>query len=98
VDIYPEPLEDGGVRDDVIAFRHILGGAISLAPASSKFTPASEAQWQKDAADKLIARERKLQATRYAGLSLEEKEEIARQAEREQKALSRRLPERRCKP
>jgi hypothetical protein len=59
-----------------------LGGKLTLLPAGSRFKPTSEKQWLKDAADKVFAEHRKGQAARYAGMSLEQKEEIARQTER----------------
>jgi hypothetical protein len=67
-----------------MAFKNALGGRINLLPPGSKFTPTTEQQRVKDAADKVFAGHRRLRASRYAGLRLEQKEEIARQTDREQ--------------
>jgi hypothetical protein len=77
-------IEDSAIRDEVLAFRDALGGKLTLLPAGSKFKPTSEEQWRKGAARKVFAEHGKLQAARYAGLSLVQKEEIARQTEREE--------------
>jgi hypothetical protein len=76
------------VCPEITAFKNILGGRLTLLPPGTPFKPTSEEKWRKDAADKVFAEHRKLQA-RYAGMSLEQKEELARQAERRQKALRR---------
>jgi hypothetical protein len=50
---------------------------------------SGEQQRRKENADKVFAEHRKLQAEKYAGLTVEQKEEIARQTERAQKEARR---------
>jgi hypothetical protein len=76
-------IKDDPARDEVIAFKNVLGGTLSPAGHAGRFVSAD--QYQKGMLDGLFAEHRKLQAQQYAGLTLEEKEELARQAERTEK-------------
>jgi hypothetical protein len=54
---------------------------------TGEFRPTTEEQWVRDAASKVFAENRKMQAAQYAGLSLEQKEELARLAERNERQI-----------
>jgi hypothetical protein len=72
-----------------MVFRNILGGRLTLLPPASQFTPTSEKQWVRDAANKVFAEHRKLQAAQYAGMTFGQREALAREAERSQKDARR---------
>jgi hypothetical protein len=89
-------IEDKDIRDEVAAFRDILGGKLIPLPQRNKFKPTSEKRWVKDTAAKVFAENCELQAKQYAGLTVEQKEELALQRERLDKAaLAARLTNRR---
>jgi hypothetical protein len=76
-------IEDAGARDELAAFRNTFGAPFAPAPADSKFWPTSV--WVKGTAKKVFAEHRKLQAAKYAGLNLAQKEHIALRPESEQR-------------
>jgi hypothetical protein len=80
-------IQDKDATSELIALKNTLGGRLTVLPPGSEFKPTSEAHSRKDAAAKVFAEHRKLQAVQYAGLSLAQKEELAVEAGREQKAL-----------
>jgi hypothetical protein len=77
-------IQDDSARDEAIALKNVLGGTLSLAGRPGKFVSA--AQYQKNLLDGIFAEHRQLQAKQYAGLTLAEKENLARQAEAAEKA------------
>jgi hypothetical protein len=77
-------IEDDAVRDEVIALKNILGGTLKRMGHAGRFVSAD--QYQKGMLNGLFAKHRRSQAQQYAGLTLQEKEELARSAERPEKA------------
>jgi hypothetical protein len=97
-DLDPFRIEDDNVRAEILEFVKVFGGKLTLASASGRVPVeldaprvglSGEQQRRKENADKVFSEHRKLQAEKYAGLTVEQKEEIARQAERAQKEARR---------
>jgi hypothetical protein len=79
-------IADRAVRTEVVAFKDTPGGVLTMLPSGTPFTPTTESRWVRDAAAKVFAENRKIQAKQYAGMTLAQKEALARRREREQKA------------